>query len=71
MPEFTKDGSSLEQFKDNLPVTKLGLNPFVNKDTGRTYLPSLFTAEEEKKFKINRNFKQRKYLTLQDSVSHI
>lgn len=71
MPEFTKDGSSLKQFKDNLPVTKLGLNPFVNKDTGRTYLPSLFTAEEEKQFKINRNFKQRKYLTLQDSVSHI
>ena len=33
MPEFTKDGSSLEQFKDNLPVTKLGLNPFVNKET--------------------------------------
>lgn len=61
-------------FSDNTPNkpnrTKFKDNPFLD-ENGKTFLPSLFTADEEKKFDISRDFSQKKYPGLKESITHI
>lgn len=62
--------NSIEIPKDGLPITHFKDNPFIDEE-GKTYLPSIFTEEEEKRFEISRDFEQAKYSGLQESMSHI
>lgn len=55
---------------DNIPLTHLEDNPFVDSD-GKTFLPSIFTEDEEKKFEIDYDWTREGYSSLEDSVAHI
>lgn len=76
MADYTK-AVSFERPKDDIKVTNLKDNPFVDEKTGKLYLPSLYTQEEvdkflnDKDFKIHRTFFRKKYGSLQQSVAHM
>ena len=76
MADYTK-AVSFEGPKDDIKVTNLKDNPFVDEKTGKLYLPSLYTQEEvdkflnDKDFKIHRTFFRKKYGSLQQSVAHM
>lgn len=76
MADFNK-ALSFEKSNDKIQATDLKNNPFVDTETGKLYLPSLYTKEEvdkfveDKTYKIHRVFARKKYASLQQSVAHI
>lgn len=59
-------GDSNKDYK----AVSLAENPFI-KSSCKTYLPSIFTSEEEAAFTIARDWEQSGYRTIRDSISHI
>lgn len=60
-----------EESSNRLYPVDIADNQFLNETTGQTWLPSLINPEDERNFKIQRDFFIKGYATLRDSVKQI